>query len=108
MPAQLPANTQGRPSARGRLQLRVNMIRHLLCLLGLLGAAAAGGDALAKAKADFLARWGDQYGYGDLRIDEVWAKVGLRRGHVPSPPPQPLPPLVPLKMGQGCRRSLRR
>ena len=26
------------------------MIGHLLCLLGLLGAAAAGGDALAKAK----------------------------------------------------------
>ncbi|PRW20464.1 Molybdenum cofactor sulfurase [Chlorella sorokiniana] len=54
------------------------MLGHLLCLLGLLGAATACGEPCQAAKAVFLSRWGDAYGYGG-RIDEIWAKeIGTR------------------------------
>lgn len=70
--------------------VNMHLLSALLLALGLGTAAACPGSCQA-AKADFLARWGDQYGYGDLRIDKIWAKVRRKgraaRGPVPPPPP---------------------
>lgn len=62
----------------------------LAILLGILVAAAACGDDCQAAKAEFLARWSDHYGFGG-RIDELWSKARWGVGmHVARRRPPPL------------------